>query len=495
VSGGLRGFVLVCACALGLVIPALSGATDWPRYGGDDRLTNNVPGDRAGGLSSETAENIVERWSAPLGGRFVASPLFAENVAFGNRQENVAYAATNAGTVAALRAEDGTVLWKRQVSGTVATCNGTYGISSSPILDRGRNRLYVIGADGLLSALDLSTGATLPGWPVRITSLNDVEYAWGGLSMYGTHVYVPIASYCDKPNADGYYANGQVVAVDVVDARVVATFDTVDGPNNMGGVWGYAGVSIDATGHLWAATGNAWQFDAECGCTVETTPHGESLLELDPDLNLIASNQPDDIAIVEDSGFGAAPLLFQPPGCPPLAAANAKNGKTYIWNRENIADGPIWSARVGPGELGASFVAQPSYSPDLKTFFISAARDYDDEGTTRNVDAVVGFAVGDGCSIPARPTWTAPGVGRGPKSPPLVVDDVVFVPGGFDRNVFALDANTGETLWSMGLPGAALAPIAWARDEILVGDSSGVLHAFGLVPRTVGTGKFGLFVC
>ena len=175
--------------------------------------------------------------------------------------------------------------------------------------------------------------------------------------MYGTRVYVPVASYCDKPNADGFLADGRLVAVDVVDAAIVATFDVVPGRNNMGGMWGYAGTSIDpATGHLFTATGNSWVFDPDCGCILEDVDYGESLVELDPDLNVIAANRPEGIPYVEDNDFGAAPLLFQPPGCPPLAAANAKNGVTYIWNRQNIAAGPIWSARVGPDELDASFV-------------------------------------------------------------------------------------------------------------------------------------------
>lgn len=476
-----------------MVSPAASAPADWPRYGGSDELTNFVPAARAGGLSAETASGLVQRWSADVGGRFVASPLYAEGVSVGGSVEDVVIVATNSGTVAALRAADGSTLWRRQVSATVAACGFTYGISSTPVLDRGRNRLYVIGADGLLHALDLSTGATEPGWPVRIVSLTGAEYVWGGLSLYGPRVYVPVASYCDKPDADGYLADGRLVAVDVVDARAVATFDTVDGPNNMGGIWGYGGTSIDqATGHLWAGTGNAWAYDPECGCIVETAGHGESVLELDADLNLVAANQPDDIASVEDSGFGAAPLLFQPPGCPPLAAANAKNGRTYVWSREELAAGPRWSARLGPGELGASFVAQPSYSPELDMLFISAARDYDDEGTIRTFDAVVGLAVGPRCELPARPTWTAPGVGRGPKSPPLIVDDVVFVPGGFDRSAFALDARSGETLWSVELPGAVLAPIAYAGDFVLVADSTGTLHAFGLPKPTRWPGKVGL---
>jgi outer membrane protein assembly factor BamB len=479
--------------ALALIAAAPSASADWPRYGGDDGVTNNVPAERAAALSTTTIKDIAERWSVQVGGRFVASPLFAEGVDVGRGQENVVYAATNAGTVAALRASDGSLLWSRKVSGTVQACGFTYGISSTPVLDRGRNLVYVAGADGLLHALDLATGQEAPKWPVRVIDVLDAEYVWGGLAFYGTRVYVPVASYCDEANDDGYLADGRLVAVDVVDAAVAASFDVVPGPNNMGGIWGYGGTSVDqATGHLWTTTGNSELYDPECGCIVETAGYAESVVELDRDLNVLGWSRPEGIPFVEDNDFGAAPLLFQPTGCRPMVAANAKNGRVYAWWRDDLAGGPLWSARVGSDELGSAFIGEPSYSPALNMLFISDARDYDDEGSIRNFNAVVAFALGPGCTLPERPTWTAPGIGSGPKTPPLVVDDLVFVPGGFDRNVFALDARTGKTLWEVGLPGAVLAPIAYADGLVLVGDSSGTLHAFGLPQATRGTGKRGL---
>lgn len=489
-----RFAILGCTACL-LVLPSPSGASDWPRYGGSDLVANHVPAAAAAGLSTETVGDIVTRWSVNVGGRFVASPLYAEDVPFGDRREDAIFVATNAGTVAALRARDGSVLWRRQVSAATAipACGITYGISSTPVLDRARGRLYVIGADGLLYALGMATGETLAGWPLRIVQLTGAEYVWGGLALREDRLYVPVASFCDKPDPDGFLADGRLVSVDVLDPRIVASFDVVEGPNNMGGIWGYAGVSIDPdTGNLWTATANTWVYDPECACIVETGGYGEAALELDADLNLLAWNRPEDVANREDSGFGAAPVLFQPPGCPPLAAANAKNGRVYVWSREDLGAGPRWSARVGPSGLEDSFLGQPSYSPDLATLFISPARDYDEQGSTRTLDAVVAFEVGPGCTFPDRPTWTAPGVGRGPKSPPLIVDDLVFVPGGFDQSAFALDARTGEVLWTVGLPGAVLAPIAFAGDQVVVGDAAGNLHAFGL-PRPIGVGTRGLY--
>ena len=114
--------------------------------------------------------------------------------------------------MAALRAVDGSVLWKRQVSAAtlIPACNITYGISSTPVLDRARGRLYAIGSDGLLHALSLATGEEIGGWPVRIVQLTGSEYVWSGLTLRGNRLYVPVASFCDKPDLDGYVADGRL---------------------------------------------------------------------------------------------------------------------------------------------------------------------------------------------------------------------------------------------------------------------------------------------
>ena len=171
------------------------------------------------------------------------------------------------------------------------TCGQTYGISSTPVLDRGRNRLYVIGADGLLYALDLSTGTTVPGWPVRIIERKRRGVRVGrprdarntGLCAGRELLRQGQRRTASSPTAGSSPSTSST-------RRIVATFDVVPGPNNMGGIWGYAGISIDpATGHLWTATGNSWVFDPDCGCIVEDVDYGESLVELDPDLNVIAA--------------------------------------------------------------------------------------------------------------------------------------------------------------------------------------------------------------
>src|SRR5581483_3722113 len=164
-----------------------------------------------------------------------------------------------------------------------------------------------------------------------------------------------------------------------------------------------------------------------CGCISQTAGYAESVVELDQNLNVLASNRPSDIpGENEDADFGSTPLLFQPPGCPPYAAAYAKNGMLYLWRRDDLAGGPVWSFHAGPSDITNAFVGEPSYSPELNMLVVADARTYDEEGGIVHFDAVTGFAIGAGCSLPDQPTWVAPDVGRGPKAPALFVGDLAF---------------------------------------------------------------------
>jgi outer membrane protein assembly factor BamB len=477
--------LLAVACALA----ASASAGDWPRYGGDAQLTNDVPADAAGAIDAANAARIHARWTTALDGPVIASPLFAEGSVVPGARDGVVYTVTQAGSVYALSALDGTVLWQRSLGTVLSTCDegqagvdATYGIVSTGVIDRSRGLLYVIGATGLLYALDLATGETAPGWPVQVVSDTSGELVWGGLTMAGNDLYVPVASYCDVPGLDGQLADGRLVAVDLDTAAVTNTFDVVPGPGNMGGIWGFGGVSVDPlTGDLWTATGNSWVYDPGCDCIREDIGYGEAVVQLDPSLGVVAADRPPGVpGDYQDDDFGSTPLLFQPPGCPPLAAAQSKDGFVYVWQRDSLADGPIWSFRAGPDDLANPFIGEPSYSPELNTLSIADARAYDDTGAITHFDAVESFAVGPGCALPDEPTWTAPDVGAGPKPPPLVVGDVVFVAGGDEPGLFALDAGSGTVLWSAELAGSAYAPPAFANGQVIAADTSGTVTAFGI---------------
>ena len=161
-------------------------------------------------LTRGDASRLQQLWSVDLDGAILASPLFANGVV---------YAATENGTVSAVAAADGNVLWSDRF-GSVGTSCGSWGISSTGTLDVARGLLYVANADGVLRALDLQTGAAV--WTLPITDRTQTEYVWGGLRLEGNLLYVPVASYCDAADDMGQPAEGRVVAVDVATQALAA---------------------------------------------------------------------------------------------------------------------------------------------------------------------------------------------------------------------------------------------------------------------------------
>ncbi len=180
-----------------------AAATDWLAYGRDAQLTNQSP---QPALTPDAARGLHRLWSTKLDGAVIASPLYAKGTLF---------AATENGSVYALNPSDGSVLWQTALGKVKAADCGSWGISSTGAIDLQRGLLYVANAGGNLYALDLTTGAVAAGYPLALTTRAAFEYVWGGLRLVGSRLYVPIASYCDQPDADGHYADGRVVAVDV----------------------------------------------------------------------------------------------------------------------------------------------------------------------------------------------------------------------------------------------------------------------------------------
>jgi outer membrane protein assembly factor BamB len=462
-----------------LVLAAPAGAADWSRYGGDPQLTNDVPlvTGEAVGIDASAAANLRQRWRADLSGAVVASPLYLEGT---GAARSFVYVAMESGDVDALDATTGKVVWQRQLPTYATTDCGTYGVSSTGIIDRARGVLYVADADGDVYALDLSTGADAPGWPVRLPLDPTTGYVWGGLTLVGQTLYVPVASFCDEPAPlSGLFPTGGLTAIDVGDATVGASF-AVSGPNTLGGIWGYGGTSVDPlTGDLWTATGNS----EPLGGAEETQGYAETVVALDPSLDVVAWNRPDGIpAEATDTDFGSTPLLFQPNGCPPLAAAHNKNGELYVWRRDALGAGPIWSIKIGADDLATPFLAQPSWSGELQSLFVANARVYDATvpSDVSHYSAVVAFAIGANCTFPSQPTWISD-TGLGTKPPALIVGDALFVAGGDATSFTVLDARTGASLRTFFLENTLYSSPILAGDEVVVGNSAGSVFAFASV--------------
>jgi outer membrane protein assembly factor BamB len=457
--------IVGAALALTLAAPALAAENaDWLSYGHDNQLTNAVG---SADLTVTSAARLQREWLTNLDGPVFASPLSA---LVDGRQ--LIFAFTENGSVYALAASTGRIVWQREL-GTVTTLEcGTWGITSTGAIDLERKTLYVANADGRLYGLDLASGADVPEFPRTIVPRSDYEYVWGGLRIANDRLYVPVASYCDAgPPSD--FPDGRLFSIPLDNPDALTEWQPVEGPGNLGGIWGWGGVSVDpADGTVFTGVGNSHVWSDECACYVDNAGFGNQIVALPPDLSSVLESDAPDLPTTTDDDFGAAPLLFQPRGCPPLAAMNNKIGALYIWNRHNLAAGPV----VPPIPLSdgiSAFVGSPSWNEQRQLLFDAQAVMFGPEGRLGN--GVQAFSVDSGCQF--RPLWKAL-VGDGNQATPLVAGDVVFATGGKTRGFFALSALNGRRLWTYPTVGRTVAAMITVGGMVFGADTSGWVYGF-----------------
>jgi hypothetical protein len=458
----LQAFTLAAAATAFLVFAATAGAKPesdalWTSFGHDQQLTafTDAPAFTA------QVKGFTLAWKAALSGAIVASPLAARTSA----QGLVVFAATEAGNVYAI-GDQGTVLWQKSIGTVSANGNcGTYGVSSTGVVDTLRGVLYVAGASGALHALRLADGSEAPGYPVQVVSRRRTEYVWGGLRLVGSTLYVPVASYCDAPDRRGVPAEGRLVAYDVAQPSApAAIFDPVPGADNLGGIWGWGGVSVSLEGDvLYTGIGNA-EPDVDNG-------YSDSMVELSADLSeTVGVNRPIASADGSDTDLGAAPMLFKPVGCPALLAANDKSGDLVVWRQDALDKGPY--ARIPLSDGLSAFVGAPSWSPRTQMLYDSTATA---QSAGKRLEGTVALKVTAKCGFTKR-WFTATGDGTQPQ--PLIAGDLVANAGGTPGGFVVERAATGLVVWRFPTPAATVSPLIEAGGELIGGDWSGHLYAF-----------------
>ena len=164
---------MAALCAAWLGTPAAAArpraGVDWATYGFDLTRTGWNPTETV--LTPSTVPNLKLHWSFDLGAVTIMQPVLASGVLVNGNPTDVVYIGAEHGDLYALDAADGSLVWQDNLGSQDTGCfdmpDGIFGVSGSPFIDRGGNRLFVVGGDGQLYALDLSTGATLAGWPVQ----------------------------------------------------------------------------------------------------------------------------------------------------------------------------------------------------------------------------------------------------------------------------------------------------------------------------------------
>jgi outer membrane protein assembly factor BamB len=207
----------------------------------------------------------------------ITGDIYAEPLVYGG----TVYIATQANYLYALDAGTGAIQWSMQLStpmsSSVLPCGNispNVGITSTPVIDTSLNRIYMVGMVStehyVLWGVNLTTHA-IDVNAVVDPGVNTVvlhEGQRGALRISQGVVYIPFGGRW----GDCQPYHGQVLGARATDGAVLYSFST----RGFGsGIWATGGMSIDASGNVYVATGNG------------DPPDSESVFVLSPTLSVL----------------------------------------------------------------------------------------------------------------------------------------------------------------------------------------------------------------
>ena len=292
-------------CAAGLCLIAAPGA-----YAQVDVLTQHNDNARTGANLHETIltpENVSKAhfgmlFKRVLDDQLYTQPLIATGVEVSGGTRDIVYVTTVNNSVYAFDANDSEAsspIWHvnfgtpANVHSTDFECfdiNGQMGIVGTPVIDKARGVLFVValtragtitqphtGFIQRLHALDLATGADLPGSPVEIKAPGFnalMQNQRPALALANSTVYVGYASHCDK---DPYH--GFLIAYDAKSLAQISVLNTSP-TGSEASIWQSGqGPAVDDEGNVYVVTGN--------GSWDGVHNFSESFLKLSPRLKLL----------------------------------------------------------------------------------------------------------------------------------------------------------------------------------------------------------------
>ena len=471
------------AAAVMMVFAASSCATDWlqfgmnPQHSGTNTLEN--------GYSTATG-NALAFPAVLMPSPIDAAPVFVGGVATPSGTKNLLFAMAQNGTLLAIDASNGQVLWSRESPGA-----GTL-TQSSPAIDPSRQYIYAYGLDGNVHKYTITDGTeTLgDGWPQLVTNKPDLDKVAAGLTIATaanghTYLYVVTDSYFDIGDFQGhltavdlgeasqtvfnpqcsdltihFVANGITSGSSQDDCTVTPSGRVGQTANS--GIWGRPGAVFDsATDRVYIATGNGL-FDPT-NANGNGKYWGDSVLALNPDGTGAGSGLPLDsytpqtyAALLEtdaDLGSTSPAILPVPPlsSFPHLAMQGGKDGCVRLLNLDDLSG--TGEPGHAAGELQA--IALPGVvdhcgdGGNIGNFKSQAAVWVDPaDGTTW---IFVAFSSGfvayelvfDDADNPSlSQKWATSDAGT---SPVVANSTVYHVSGGV---IYGLEATSGTTVWS-----------------------------------------------
>jgi len=422
---------------------------DWTKYCASLSMNGVASGERI--LSTTSVPHIQLLWWRKLSGPIGSAPSVARGRV---------YVGDWGGKEWALEASTGDLVASIDLGTTnIAHCNpSSLGITSSPAIVG--SIIYLAGGDDGFYALDSETLQVIWRRSLGDNSVDGGYYGWCSPAVAGGKVIQGIASNCDDP-----FPRGALVALDPATGESMETAYFVPEGEVGGGVWTSPAVDNERR-KIFVTTGSAHDF---------ADGDAFSILRIDLDTLLIEDRWklPNSQDETWDADWGSSPTLFTDSAGRELVGAGQKDGGYYVFDRNDLASGPVWVAPIAIlGEVpqaGQGTLSTAAF--DGKTLYVGGGtpRDVADPAVLGAVSAV---SPDDG-RILWRHTFPGPVI-----APVTFANGVVFAVGG--KSVVAVNAATGEVLWSYDMAAWGFGGIAVARGVVYFGDLFGNLYAFGL---------------
>jgi outer membrane protein assembly factor BamB len=422
------------------------GLSQWTTYGGGFGRTS------LDGTTHVPATSLTSLWTSPsLDGAVYGEPLIFDG--------QVLVASAN-NTVYALSATTGKILWSDHLA-TPAPAGAlpcgdispTVGITSTMVIDPAAGMIYasaetstngavghaVYGIDLATHKVAWSRDVDQPGWAAA-AQLQRI-----GLGLSAGHVLVGFGgNYGDCGRYNGWLVGvpetgrGPLLAYKVPTARE-------------GAIWAPAGVTVNAAGDVFVATGNG---SATAG---QPFDHGDAVIELSPALHEIGYFAPTNWAQdnAEDGDLGStSPVLLD-------GGQIFEVGKqTTAYLLDSAALGGI-GGQVASLDVCGSLGGNAYQSPDVYVVCPGSGE-------------IAQVRVGPGNTMARGWTWRSP---TGGASSPTIAGGVVFSIDLRAEKLYAIDPSTGATSFSValsvGTPEHFAAPSS-AGGMIVVAGSSAV---------------------
>jgi outer membrane protein assembly factor BamB len=521
---GCRGIAEVTGALCAVVAlgasPPQPRLADWLTDGADPHRTAWQQYETA--LSPTTVRGMTRLWTIHLDNvprqmHALFPALIAGHVTTPGGPKQIAVVAGVSDNLYGIDVEAGSLLWQRHFDRGFTLpfdgrprstlCPG--GLTATPVIapseTQGNYVAYAVSWDGRLRTVDLSTGVEVQP-PAKFLPPDGKPYS---LNLWNGVLYTATAEHCgDNPDL--------VYAYDLA-SKTTATF----APRG-GGMWGRSGPSIGADGTVYEGTGDA-DFDprirllgeAIIGVTYDRVtrklrlkdyfapPNAAWMTDHDLDMNvtgpvfsykgrelIVQSSKECRLWLLETAGLGGADHRTAAYTTPVMCNESAQSESAGVWG----------ALATWEDAAGTRWIASPFWGPKHRQFAAP-----EEHGPVVH-GAIAAFTVADeNGSLSLVPRWISRDMNRA--NPPVVANGVVFGYGAGESTrqswttttrtdptegriaesthavIYALDAATGEELWSSGDEIASwnhFSGLSVANGRVYIGTYDGNLYCFGV---------------